>query len=51
MKNKIIGSYTQYLVMTYNGRESEKENMYVCVCVYIYITETLCCTLETNTAL
>ena len=51
MKNKIIGSYTQYLVMTYNGRESEKENMYVCVCVYIYITESLCCTPETNTTL
>ena len=29
------GNYTQYLVMTYNGQESEKEYIYMCVCVYM----------------
>ena len=33
------GNYIQYLVITYNGKESEKE----------YITESLCCIHETNT--
>ena len=33
-----MGSYTQYIVITYNGKESEKK--YVCVCV------SLCCTLK-----
>ena len=32
----------QYLEITYNGKESEKE--------YVCITESLCHTLETNTA-
>ena len=36
------GKYTQYLVITYNGKESEK--------IYIYITESLCCIPETNKA-
>ena len=35
---------TQYFVITYKGKESEK-NMYIC------ITESLCCTPETNTTL
>ena len=35
------GNYIQYLVITYDGIESEK----------IYITESLCCTHETNTIL
>ena len=26
----------QYLVITYNGKESEKEYMCVCVCVCVY---------------
>ena len=53
------GSYIQYLVITYNGKESENEYVCVCVCVcvcvyiyiyiYIYKTESLCCTPETNT--
>ena len=30
------GNYIQYLVITYNGKEPEK-NIYVCVCVYIYM--------------
>ena len=38
------GNYTQYPVITYNGKESEKEYTY-----YIYIAESLCCTLETGT--
>ena len=37
------GNYIQYLVITYNGKESVKE--------YICITESLCCVLETNTIL
>jgi len=40
-------NYTQHLVITYNGKETEKEYMYVCVC----ITESLCWTLETNITL
>ena len=40
-------NYTQHLVITYNGKEPEKEYMYVCVC----ITEPLCWTLETNVTL
>ena len=35
------GNYTQYLVVTYNGKEY----------IYIYITESLRCTPETNTTL
>ena len=37
------GTYTQYFVRTYKGKESEK--------IYICITESLCCTPETNTTL
>ena len=37
------GNYIQYLVITYNGKESEKEQ--------IYIIESLCCTPEANTTL
>ena len=37
------GNYIQYLIITYNGKESEKEY------IYVYITESLCCALETNT--
>ena len=32
------GSYIQYLIITFNGKESEKK----------YITESLCCTAETK---
>ena len=35
------GNHTQYFVITYNGKKSEKE--------YICKTESLCCTPETNT--
>ena len=45
------GSYTQYLVITYNGKKSEKAyihtHIYMCVCV----SESLCCPPETNTTL
>ena len=41
------GNYTQYLVTTSKGEESEKEHL----CIYICITESLCCTLETNITL
>ena len=36
------GNYIQYLVITYDGEESEKEYIYVCV---------YSCTSETNTTL
>ena len=59
------GNYIQCLVITDNGKESEKEWIYVCdfiftyicthiyiyVCVYIYTHISLCCILETNTTL
>ena len=35
------GNCIQYLVITYNGKESEKEYMYY-ICIYIYGTESLC---------
>ena len=37
---------TQYYVMTYMGKESKKEWEHV-----MCITDTLCCTVETNTKL
>ena len=39
-----LGNYTQYFVITYKGKESEKN-------IYVYIAESLCSTLETNTTL
>ena len=39
------GNYVQYLVITYNGKESKKKNIYICM------TESLYCRPETNTAL
>ena len=38
--------YTQYLVITYNGKESKKDFTYVCIATYISITF---CPPETNT--
>ena len=47
--NKVLlystGNYVQYPVISQNGKEHEKEY------IYIYITESLCCTAETNTTL
>ena len=37
------GNYIEYLVITYNGKESEEESIYT----YVYITESLCCIPET----
>ena len=42
-----MGNYIKDLLITYSGKESEKEFMYRCMC----ITESLCHTNETNTAL
>ena len=45
--------YTEYFVITSNGKESEKEYMHVCMCTYmcvyicICITKSLCYTTET----
>ena len=39
----VTGNYTQYLKITYIGKETEKEHIYIC------IIESLYCTLETNT--
>ena len=41
---KIPGNI-KYLVITHNGKESEKEY------TYTFITESLCCTPEANTTL
>ena len=41
------GNYIQYPVINHNGKEYEKENVYICKC----ITESLCCTPESNTTL
>ena len=38
------GNYTQYFIIAYKGKESEID-------IYACITESLCCTLETNTTL
>ena len=38
-----IRNYIQYLVITYNRQEFEKQ--------YMYIYESFCCTLKTNTTL
>ena len=42
------GNYIQYLVITYNEKESEKS---IHTHTHIYITDSLCHTLETNTTL
>ena len=41
-------NYIQYLVITYNRKEFEKEYIYRYIYIHIYITESLCCTPETN---
>ena len=33
------GNYSQYFVIIYKGKESEKENIYIYVYIYPYITE------------
>ena len=43
------GNYIQHVVITYNGKESEKE--YIIYMYNIYITESLCWTPETDTTL
>ena len=30
-----MGNYTQYLVLTYNGKESEREYIYKYMCVWV----------------
>ena len=46
-------NYTQYSIITYMEKESEKEWTYMCMymCVCVCVCESLCCTLETNTTL
>ena len=50
INNKILlystESYIQYFVITYHGKESEKEYK-----LCIYINKSLCCTPEINTTL
>ena len=45
--NKVLlystGNYIQYPMINHNGKGYLKKNVYIC------ITESLCCTLETNT--
>ena len=42
-----MGNYIQFLIINYNGKESEKEYIYTNIC----ITEPLCSVPETNTTL
>ena len=44
------GNYTQQFVITYKGKEPEKEWRYIYGVLYIYKTESLWCTTETNTS-
>ena len=50
INNKVLlystGNYIQYLVITHNRKEYEKQQ-HVCLCVCI--TESLCCVAEGNT--
>ena len=41
----VLGNYTQYLAIIYNGKECKK------IHIFIYITESFHCTPETNTTL
>ena len=48
------GNYAQYIIIIYKGKESEKD-IYTHTHIYtykyiLYITESLCCTPETNIA-
>ena len=49
ISNKVLlystGNYIQYPLINHNGKEYEKE------CIYIRITELLCCAAEINTTL
>ena len=49
INNKVLlystGKFIQYPVINHNGKEYEKECMYIC------ITESLCCTAEIRTTL
>ena len=51
INNKVLlyntGNCIQYLVINHNGKEYEKEYIYL----HIYKTESLCCIPETNTTL
>ena len=40
------GKYTQYFVITYKGKESKEEHTHTHT--HTYISESLCCTPETN---
>ena len=43
-------NYTQNFVITYKGKESEKEYIYI-LFIYTHITKSLCYTPETNMTL
>ena len=46
------GNYTQYLVVTSDGKESKKEHIYTCLYSVMRVTESLCfCMPETNPTL
>ena len=60
ISNKVLlqspGRYSQHPVINHNGKEYEKEGIYICVCIthtYIYtcITDSLCYTAGINSAL
>ena len=49
--NKVLqnstGNYIHYLVITYNEKESDKDDICTCTCIYTYVIITLLS--ETNT--
>ena len=54
INNKVLlystGNSSQYLVINHHGKEYKK-NVYIYIHTYVWITESLCCTAETNTTL
>ena len=55
INNKVLlysaGNYIQYPVTNHNGKEYEKEHIYIIYIYNIYIAKSLCCTEEINTTL
>ena len=47
----MTGNYIQYLVITCNGKEPEKEYIYIHAYTHTHKLKSLCCIPETNTTL
>ena len=55
INNKVLlcstGNYIQYPVVNHNGKEYEKNGLYMCVCACVCVYESSCCTAEIHTTL